>query len=158
MPRMRIIRAVLCAGMYPNVVQVKLPEKKYNETMAGSFAATAKAKEIRFFERCDTHDAAALEQERSRRAAYETAEQKALLSHLRAKPGWVETTRVFMHPSSVCFKSRHYRYPYLVYNTKVSPFVRSSVRLSVAVVRPTAPQPCSQRHSKHCHHCHRRQQ
>jgi hypothetical protein len=34
-----------------------------------------------------------------------------------------------MHPSSVCFKARHYRYPYLVYNTKIrtsKPFIRDA--------------------------------
>eukprot|EP00948_MAST-09A_sp_MAST-9A-sp1_P001859 g1859.t1 len=48
--KMRVIRAILCAGLYPNVLHVVFPDQKFIETHSGALAKTAEAREIRYFE------------------------------------------------------------------------------------------------------------
>ena len=43
----RVVRAMLGGGLYPNVVQIKLPERKYAPTTAGAMAVDHKAKEVK---------------------------------------------------------------------------------------------------------------
>ena len=45
----RLIRAVICAGLYPNVARVQKPDTKYAETVGGAMAKNALAKEFKFF-------------------------------------------------------------------------------------------------------------
>jgi ATP-dependent RNA helicase DHX57 len=47
--QLNVIRAALVAGLYPKVIKVVAPERKYNETSAGAIAADHVAKELRFF-------------------------------------------------------------------------------------------------------------
>ena len=45
----RIVKAVLSAGFYPNVVNIVKPENKYIQIEGGAFARDPNAKEIRYF-------------------------------------------------------------------------------------------------------------
>eukprot|EP00898_Chlorokybus_atmophyticus_P002355 jgi/Chlat1/311/Chrsp1S03185 len=49
----RVVKAVLCAGLYPNVVRVQAPETTYKATEGGNVAKEAKAKEVKFYTRDD---------------------------------------------------------------------------------------------------------
>lgn len=49
----RVVKAVICAGFYPNVVRVQHPEKKYVQTEGGSVVKVAAAKELRYHTRHD---------------------------------------------------------------------------------------------------------
>ena len=46
---LRLIRAVICAGLYPNLVRVQKPDTQYVETVSGSMAKSAAAKEFKYF-------------------------------------------------------------------------------------------------------------
>ena len=45
----RVLQAVLCAGLYPNVCQVKAPKQQYTEHASGTIAVAPQAHELRFF-------------------------------------------------------------------------------------------------------------
>ena len=45
---MKLVVAVLCAALYPNVVQVMTPEAKYTSTAAGAVQKAPKAEQIKF--------------------------------------------------------------------------------------------------------------
>ena len=103
-----VIKAALCAGLYPQVARVHLPEKQYEELSGGSFQKNAPAKDIKFFVREDEsfsdnshNDDTALEKIKER------------------------TMRVFLHPSSALFAqgSMAYTVPWLIYSSKVDDFV-----------------------------------
>jgi len=82
----RILQAVLCAGLYPNVAQVKAPKQQYQETAGGALAVAPKdSRELRFF----------------------------------AQSG-EGSERVFVHPSSVNFKTREYETSWIVFQEKVA--------------------------------------
>ncbi|KFQ29672.1 Putative ATP-dependent RNA helicase DHX57, partial [Mesitornis unicolor] len=49
----KLISAMLCAALYPNVVQVKKPEGKYQKTSAGTVKMQPKAEELKFVTKTD---------------------------------------------------------------------------------------------------------
>ncbi|CAM6128719.1 unnamed protein product [Calypogeia fissa] len=49
----RVVKAVICAGFYPNIVRVIHPEKTYVQTEGGTVARVAAARELRFFTKAD---------------------------------------------------------------------------------------------------------
>nr|XP_006116315.1 putative ATP-dependent RNA helicase DHX57 [Pelodiscus sinensis]XP_006116316.1 putative ATP-dependent RNA helicase DHX57 [Pelodiscus sinensis]XP_014425567.1 putative ATP-dependent RNA helicase DHX57 [Pelodiscus sinensis] len=49
----KLISAILCAALYPNVVQVKTPEGKYQSTSAGAVKMHPKAVELKFVTKND---------------------------------------------------------------------------------------------------------
>uniref|UniRef100_A0A8C5F0P9 RNA helicase n=1 Tax=Gopherus evgoodei TaxID=1825980 RepID=A0A8C5F0P9_9SAUR len=49
----KLISAILCAALYPNVVQVKTPEGKYQYTSAGAVKLHPKAEELKFVTKND---------------------------------------------------------------------------------------------------------
>jgi ATP-dependent RNA helicase DHX57 len=49
----RLVRAVIGAGLYPNVVRVQKPDAQYVETAGGSMAKNAAAREYKYFTRPD---------------------------------------------------------------------------------------------------------
>ena len=48
---LRMVKAALCAGLYPNVVRVRHPEQTFAPSAGGAVAVAAQAKELRFFAR-----------------------------------------------------------------------------------------------------------
>mmetsp|Transcript_39452 Transcript_39452/g.63966 ORF Transcript_39452/g.63966 Transcript_39452/m.63966 type:complete len:491 (-) Transcript_39452:183-1655(-) len=49
----RLLKAIVCAGLYPNVVGVDLPDTKYMETLSGSIAKDHNAREIKLYTKHD---------------------------------------------------------------------------------------------------------
>lgn len=49
----RVVKALICAGFYPNIVRVLHPEKTYVQTEGGAMVKTAAAHELRFFTKED---------------------------------------------------------------------------------------------------------
>jgi ATP-dependent RNA helicase DHX57 len=45
----RLIKAAVCAGFYPNIVRVNLPEKRYIKTEHGAVEKQGDAKGVRYF-------------------------------------------------------------------------------------------------------------
>ena len=43
----RVVKAVICAGFYPNLISVKHPSTQYVSTAAGTFDKDAKAKDLK---------------------------------------------------------------------------------------------------------------
>jgi ATP-dependent RNA helicase DHX57 len=48
---LRMVKAALCAGLYPNVVRVRHPEQTFAPSAGGAVAVAAQAKELRFYAR-----------------------------------------------------------------------------------------------------------
>ena len=44
----RVLKAVLCAGLYPRVVKIKLPQRKYVETAAGAMEDLGKVEQAKY--------------------------------------------------------------------------------------------------------------
>ena len=94
------IKAVICAGLYPNVLYARKPREKFVGTAGGALATGPEAREIRYY----------------------TVERNSL-DHRSNVP------RLFLHPSSVNSSDGDYTFPYLVYREKVETsrvFVRDS--------------------------------
>ncbi|KAL3690222.1 hypothetical protein R1sor_016531 [Riccia sorocarpa] len=49
----RVVKAVICAGFYPNIVRVQHPEKTFVQTEGGTVEKIAAARELRFFTKAD---------------------------------------------------------------------------------------------------------
>jgi HrpA-like RNA helicase len=50
----KIVKAVILAGLYPNVAGVRLPQRQYNQTGEGALAVTIKSSEITYYaENCN---------------------------------------------------------------------------------------------------------
>jgi ATP-dependent RNA helicase DHX57 len=49
----RVVKALICAGFYPNIVRVHHPEKTFVQTEGGTVQKTAAAHELRFFTKED---------------------------------------------------------------------------------------------------------
>ncbi|XP_062912424.1 putative ATP-dependent RNA helicase DHX57 isoform X1 [Mobula hypostoma] len=50
---MKLVSAILCAALYPNVVQVTAPQAKYTHTMSGAVKLPPKAEELQFVTKND---------------------------------------------------------------------------------------------------------
>lgn len=49
----KLVKAVLTAGLYPNMAAIQTPEQKYEQTGSGSVAVLPKSSEIKFFTKTD---------------------------------------------------------------------------------------------------------
>ena len=113
----RIVRAGICAGLYGNVVKVKHPEKRYQDSLGGKMIEKKhEARAIQFF--CSPPD---------------------LMEKMPPPPGKngfqprYDLERVFLHPSSVNFATVLYESPWMVFSEKVNTskiFVRESSMVS----------------------------
>lgn len=95
-----LIEAVICSGLYPNVIKVEQPEEKGRKTMHGIATIKAEVKDIKFFARTQT-------------VASSPDESKSSASG--PSPTQHKNMRVFLHPSSVVFSNNSYSSPWLVY-------------------------------------------
>mmetsp|Transcript_34742 Transcript_34742/g.64848 ORF Transcript_34742/g.64848 Transcript_34742/m.64848 type:complete len:1105 (-) Transcript_34742:639-3953(-) len=99
------VKAVLCAGLYPHLARVHLPDKQYEELAGGAFERNVPAKDIRFF----APDSGESDRAESQEGDVRGGERRPA------------TSRVFLHPSSALFAqgSRAYAVPWLVFSRKV---------------------------------------
>lgn len=93
-----VLRAAICAGMYPNVLFIRKPPKTYYEMNGGNFERTPDAKELKFY--CQTSSSSS-----------EANDEKSNSNLIKE--------RVFLHPSSVNFREGGFSSPWMVYFQKV---------------------------------------
>jgi len=101
-----LVKAAVCAGLYPNVINVKKPIQKFSETQSGSISRAPEAQQLRMLTPRveDTKDDHSIEPNKGVRIGPD---------------GRLDLERVFLHPQSVLFSQREYRNPWLVYREKV---------------------------------------
>lgn len=99
-----VVKAVLCAGLYPHLARVHFPHKEYEELAGGAFEKGVAANRIKFFVKRDKSEPKC---EQTDDPETETEEK--------------QSQRVFLHPSSGLFhqNSLSYRVPWLVFSSKV---------------------------------------
>ena len=109
-----VLKAALCAGMYPNVARVQLPEKRYQEVSGGAFEKNQEAKAVKLF--CKQSSA-----ETTQDPAGGRGKESGPAQDTPKKKHEFDDQRVFLHPSSVLYKqgTAHYKVPWLVYFQKV---------------------------------------
>jgi hypothetical protein len=98
----QLVKAAICAGMYPNIASVWKPPQEYKDTMGGTIAAAPEAKQIRFF-------------------AQHTAEEKGSIT-IPPSEMWKHIhslERLYMHPSSVNFDQREFANTLIVFRERV---------------------------------------
>ena len=101
----RAVKAAVCAGLYPRVMRVRRPMEKFVDLVGvGAVSVRHTAKEFQFFTRSRGPDSG---------------------------PG--KDDRVFIHPSSINFKTNDWSCPWLVYHERVHTsrvFVRDCTEVS----------------------------
>ena len=108
-----VLKAAICAGLYPNIVKVKLPQKRYQEVSGGAFEKDSKAKEIKFYTGSSNSNNTA--------GNNNSNNDKDKNNNKISTNNSTTNNRVFLHPASCMFTkgSRSYRVPWLVYYQKV---------------------------------------
>ena len=108
-----VLKAAICAGLYPNIVKVKLPQKRYQEVSGGAFEKDSKAKEIKFYTGSSNSNNTA--------GNNNSTNDKDKNNNKISTNNSTTNNRVFLHPASCMFTkgSRSYRVPWLVYYQKV---------------------------------------
>ena len=93
------------AALAPSqVVRVHRPITKYSETIEGAVEKDGKAKELKFFIRCENEEDVVVERaKQEKKRIYEIIEEQ----------------RVFMHPSCANFQVGNFSFPWLVYHELV---------------------------------------
>lgn len=99
----RLVKAAICAGLYPNVINVLKPKQKYTETSGGATVTNPEARQLKMLIQSD-------EEIQSLSQSNQQVRRKG------SNPG---KTRVFIHPASVNFTQRNYDCPWMVYREKV---------------------------------------
>jgi ATP-dependent RNA helicase DHX57 len=112
-----VVKAAICAGLYPNLLRVMVPHKTYVATASGSVLADTTAQQLKFYVKSASSKPTAAEE---------------AVSRVRLHNGVCEN-RVFLHPSSFNFNEGTYPSPWLVYNEIVQTsklFVRDCTNVS----------------------------
>jgi len=132
-----LVKAALCAGLYPNVINVRKPNQKYSDTAGGAVALAPDAQQLRMLIQPPPEDPLLVKEASSTSAPKDSALAKLLeeAQERQNKPknanykGTSKLERVFLHPSSINFTQREYTNPWMVYREKVKTskvFVRDS--------------------------------
>ncbi|KAJ1861682.1 helicase [Coemansia sp. RSA 989] len=91
-----VLRAVLLAGLSPNIARVRVPQLKYQEVAHGTISMDREARELSFY-------------------AVDTASNKCWQDHdVR------QDRRVFVHPQSIMFTESKYPVPFVAYLSQSS--------------------------------------
>jgi hypothetical protein len=130
-----VIRAALVAGLYPNVVKIVCPERRYSETLSGAVPLDFKPQDIRLYTLvgsanttrvtkptpvvAEDADAAfdSSDEEGDDEGSLVTAETAVTPAHGIVWRG-LTLQRVFLHPSSVNAGTGEFRCPWLVFYEK----------------------------------------
>lgn len=118
----RVIGAVLCAGLYPNVIKVMRPPQKYHETIGGAVTTDAEAKQMKYYVKDLLPVPPGVESQRKE------SEQQDDAGGLTAG-----LSRVWLHPGSINFTEASYNSRWLVYSEKVKTskvYIRESTEAS----------------------------
>ena len=110
-----VLRAALCAGLYPNIVHIKKPEKRYMEVDGGAFEKVPEARELKFV--CLKNSVDLVKTPTPRIGSD---------GRTYTSP---ENSRVLIHPASVNSREGGFTSPWMVYYEKVKTsavFIRDS--------------------------------
>lgn len=103
----RIVSSFMCAGLYPKVCKILRPPKRFVETIGGNLEKSVEAIELKFYLPEKN------EESNNKSAISEKFKQKNI------DIATDEMTRVFVHPSSICFKNNAYNSSnYVLYGEK----------------------------------------
>jgi ATP-dependent RNA helicase DHX57 len=96
----RIVTAVMSAGLYPKVCKILRPPKRFVETLGGNLEKSVEAIELKFYlpEKNDSFD-------------NKTSTNTLMNEKFKQKNidiATEEMTRVFVHPTSICFSNSSY--------------------------------------------------
>jgi len=102
----RALRAAVSAAFYPQVAKVDKPPKEYIDSLAGAIEKEAEARRVRYFVLIDA-----------------TADVPTNVDLNHKEDSWrmrprEDSTRAFLHPSSVLFKQANYSCPWVVFSSK----------------------------------------
>ncbi|KAK8805503.1 hypothetical protein WA158_002159 [Blastocystis sp. Blastoise] len=98
-----VIKGVLSAGLYPNIVLLKKPKPKFQSSSSGVVEKNARVQELKYLIKT-TKD-----------IPTDSSDEDNGLTPLSKM-----TTRVYIHPSSSNFSETVYPYPFLVYHNLVN--------------------------------------
>ena len=98
----KLIKGILCAGLYPNIIKVKMPKKKYDKTLTGADERDADAAAIKFL----LHP------------KYNTISEEKRNENLEKNVRWTNG-RIFLHGSSCLYQEKVYECGWLIYLTKI---------------------------------------
>lgn len=119
-----VLRAALCAGLYPNILHIKKPERKYEQVDGGAFEKTPEARELKFV--CLKNQVTMTTNAKGEQVV---AMPEPRIGHDGRTYHGPETSRVLLHPASVNSRQGGYTSPWMVYYEKVKTsavFVRDS--------------------------------
>lgn len=100
-----LVEAIICAGLYPNVIRVALPSRQVQRHINGSILKAVAPKDVLYFIR-------------NREIQDEKETKNKTIGTDTFRP--FVYRRVFMHPSSVFFQETFTSCCYLMYHTIVS--------------------------------------
>lgn len=104
----RIVSAVMCAGLYPKVSKILRPPKRFVEMLGGNLEKSVEAIELKFYlpEKNDAFE-----------SKVSNISEKYKQQNIDIATD--EMTRVFVHPTSICFSSSSYNSSnFIVYGDK----------------------------------------
>lgn len=132
-----IVRACITAGLYPNIVIVKMPPKEFQAMLGGAVEKVPMVKKLKFFSRCMAQEsgeavvsghAEQLVESRGRLSeSVEVAKQREeqpsnmyedeikVMNGFAINPAMPRLDRVFLHPSSFSFHAGDFRSPFLCF-------------------------------------------
>ena len=136
-----VVKAVLCAGLYPHLARVHLPRKQYEELSGGAFQRNVPAKDVKFFVQGgegggegNPNSSSSGSSSSGRNSNGESTKSNdggggtgtgtGTGTATGSSEGTGGSSRVFLHPSSALFGQGllDYRVPWLVYSSKVCAF------------------------------------
>ena len=135
----RVVSAVICAALYPNLMKIQRPVQRYHETAGGAVEADGEARELKFHIKVGAEDSAAVSTgtgsggRGSGSGGGGGGGGRGGGGGGRGGGGFGSTDRVFVHPGSLNFKEAQYTSPWLVYNECVTTsraFVRDTTEAS----------------------------
>ena len=131
----RIVKAAICAGLFGNIVGVRFPTRKYQETTGGAVEKDHESRALRYFAWAGPNDAAidianaAPSATMAKMECFKCGKKghfsrdcpltRAASKAANGGKNIARRERVFMHPSSVLFQAREFSSPWLVFMTKV---------------------------------------
>ncbi|KAJ1801284.1 helicase [Coemansia sp. RSA 2399] len=93
-----VLKAIIVAGLSPNIARVRIPQQKYHEVISGSVGVGVQARELAFY----------------------AVDPYAHVPAARAQQAWIThdkrtDQRLFIHPQSTLFAESKYPVPFITY-------------------------------------------
>ncbi|RUP47115.1 P-loop containing nucleoside triphosphate hydrolase protein [Jimgerdemannia flammicorona] len=98
---LNLLKSIIFAGLYPNLIRIKMPDAKYDKMISGTVERDREAREIKFYTRNDPG------------RCQDTGERCGVAHD-------APLGRVFIHPSSILFHANNFSPPFLVYFSRMA--------------------------------------